>query len=291
MNIIDKTIAVFNPQKALNRQIARKRLDVLATYENYGANQHKKSMIGWQTRSQSPDEDIVKNVPLLRERSRDLFAGVPLATGAIKTISTNVVGAGLRPNSQIDFEFLGLTEEEADKWEAKTEREFALWAENPNCDATRLNNFYEMQYLAFMSVLMSGDVFATLPVIPRPNAPYDLRVELIEADYVCNPKIIDNTKNILEGVEVGEWGDTLAYYIAKYHPKSAKAMKNEWKRVPAYGAKSGRRNVLHLLTMERPNQRRGVPLLSQLLKHLNNLEDIQMQNLQQQLFLVCSRYL
>jgi capsid protein len=51
-------------------------------------------MIGWQTRSQSPDEDIVKFIPLLRERSRDLFAGVPLATGAIKTISTNVVGAG-----------------------------------------------------------------------------------------------------------------------------------------------------------------------------------------------------
>ena len=35
---------------------------------------------------------------------------------------------------------------------------------------------------------MSGDVFATLPIIPRPNAPYDLRVELIEADYICNPK-------------------------------------------------------------------------------------------------------
>ena len=98
MNIIDKTISIFNPQKALNREIARKRLDILASYSNYGANRHKKTMIGWQTRSQSPDEDIVKNIPLLRERSRDLFAGVPLATGAIKTISTNVVGAGLRPN-------------------------------------------------------------------------------------------------------------------------------------------------------------------------------------------------
>ena len=272
MNIIDKTIAVFSPQRALNREVARKRLELLANYGNYGANQQKKSMIGWQTRSQSPDEDIVKYIPLLRERSRDLFTGVPLATGAIKTISTNVVGAGLKPNAQIDFEFLGLTDEEADQWELKAEREFALWAENPNCDATRLNNFYEMQYLAFMSVLMSGDVFATLPLIPRVNAPYDLRVELIEADYVCNPnKGLDPKLNILEGVEVGEWGDPLAYYIAKYHPKSLKAMQNEWKRIPAYGAKTGRRNVLHLLTMERPNQRRGVPLLSPVIETLKQL--------------------
>ena len=60
MNLIDKTIAVFSPQKALNREVARKRLEILANYGNYGANQQKKSMIGWQTRSQSPDEDIVK---------------------------------------------------------------------------------------------------------------------------------------------------------------------------------------------------------------------------------------
>ena len=32
MNIIDKTISIFNPQKALNREIARKRLEILASY-------------------------------------------------------------------------------------------------------------------------------------------------------------------------------------------------------------------------------------------------------------------
>lgn len=273
MNILDKTIGFFSPQKALNRQLAREKLKVLNTYGNYGANQNKKSMVGWQTRSQSPDEDIVENIALLRERSRDLFAGVPIATGAIKTIATNTVGAGLRPNAQIDYEFLGITEEEADLWELQVEREFALWAENQNCDAARLNNFYELQYLAFMSVLMSGDVFATLPIIPRPNAPYDLRVNLLEADYICNPKTKDPTKNILEGVEVGDYGEPLAYHISKFHPKSKNALmgKNEWKRVQAYGKKSGRRNVLHLISMERPNQRRGVPLLAPAIETLKQL--------------------
>lgn len=42
MNIIDKAIGIFNPQKALNREVARKRLDILASYSNYGANRTKK---------------------------------------------------------------------------------------------------------------------------------------------------------------------------------------------------------------------------------------------------------
>jgi hypothetical protein len=42
MNIIDKAIGIFNPQKALNREVARKRLEILANYGNYGANQQKK---------------------------------------------------------------------------------------------------------------------------------------------------------------------------------------------------------------------------------------------------------
>jgi lambda family phage portal protein len=48
-------------------------------------------------------------------------------------------------------------------------------------------------------------------------------------------------------------------------------MQNTWKRIPAYGAKTGRRNVLHLLTMERPNQRRDVPLLSPVIETLKQL--------------------
>jgi len=272
MNILDRAIAVFSPEAALKRQKARLESEILASYDNYGASKSKKSMIGWRTKTQSPDEDIVGNVPLLRERSRDLFAGVPIATGAIKTIATNVVGAGLKPNVQIDYEFLGLTEEEADAWELQVEREFAIWANTPNCDAARINNFYELQYLAFMSVLMSGDAFAMLPMIPRANMPYDLRVSLLEADYVCDPKGKDPTKNILEGVEIGDYGEHLAYYVSKYHPKSKQgALKNEWKRIEAYGKKSGRRNILHLISMERPNQRRGVPLLAPVLETLKQL--------------------
>ena len=92
-----------------------------------------------------------------------------LATGALKTCRTNVIGSGLRLKSQIDYEALGMDEEAARDLERKIEREFSLWADSTACDPERLDSFYELQQLAFLNWLMSGDVIATLPVTKRAN--------------------------------------------------------------------------------------------------------------------------
>ena len=97
MNIIDRTVAFFNPRKGLERLRARKKLEILNTgYSNHGASITKKSMIGWQSTGGGVKKDIYKNRKKLVERSRDLYMGVATATGALKTINTNVIGSGLR---------------------------------------------------------------------------------------------------------------------------------------------------------------------------------------------------
>lgn len=125
--------------------------------------------------------------------------------GALKTCRTNVIGSGLRLKSQIDYEALGMDEEAARDLERKIEREFSLWADSTACDLERLDNFYELQQLAFLNWLMSGDVIATLPVTKRANMPYDLRICLIEADRLSNPNgIVD--PHIIGGVETNDAG-------------------------------------------------------------------------------------
>ncbi len=273
MNLIDKVFAAISPQTALKRTRARNTLNILNQgYGNHGASTQKKSLMGWQTRAGSVKEDIENNVQKLGERSRDLYMGAPLATGALKTMRTNVIGSGLRLNAQIDYEYLGLSEEEADQWETKVEREFALWADSNHCDAQRMNNFYELQKLAFLSFLMSGDCFGLLPVIPREGMPYDLRVQLIEADRVCNPDQTLNFDNkIVNGVEINKQGEVIAYHIANHHPHSTLLKKNEWNRVAKYGDKTGRTNVIHLMEAERPEQRRGVPILAPVMESMKQL--------------------
>lgn len=284
MNLLDKTIGMFSPQAQLNRMVARAKIKAFNSlsgsgtgYGKHGASYGKKSLLGWITSGMSADEDIVDNIETLRNRSRDVYMGSPLATGALKTVRTNVVGSGLMLNAQIDAQYLGLSEQEAKEWESKTEREWNLWAGSVNCDAERRQNFYQLQSLVLLSALMSGDVFVVMPFIKRGGVPYDLRVSLIEADRVCNPDNIEIGKNILGGVEVGKHGETIAYWVAKNHPYTYSHLNvtkglQEWTRLLAFGPKTGRRNVLHIMCdVERPAQRRGVPLLAPVLESLKQI--------------------
>ena len=125
-------------------------------YSHYGANRTKPSVAGWNTLSKSPTEDISDNLELLRERSRDLYAGGgPLGRGAIDRLVLNSVGPGLTLNCRIGAEALGLSEEEAEEWEHNTEREFAFWAESKDCDITRSMNFYELLRISVSNLFCS----------------------------------------------------------------------------------------------------------------------------------------
>lgn len=125
-----------------------------------------------------------------------------------------------------------MDEETARDLERKIEREFSLWADSPACDLERLDNFYELQQLAFLNWLMSGDVIATLPVTKRVNCPYDLRICLIEADRLSNPNgTVD--PHFVGGVETNDAGEVIAYHISKHH------------RCPTMQANMGGRGLKH----------------------------------------------
>jgi len=279
MNPFDKIIEYIAPVRAAKRAAARSRLQILnAGYGDHGASHVKKSLLGFLGNSGNADDDIIRNLETLRQRSRSLYmGGSPIATGALKTISTNVVGAGLRLNPNIDYEFLGMLPDEANAWEKKTLRDFDVWASTEVCDAVRMNNFYEIQQLSFLSVLMSGDCFVALPQRKRPGELYGLKLQVIEADRVCNPFNSTPSENILAGVELNNDKEICAYWISKRHPLSTawtlqdQNDRNQFVRVEAFGAKTGRPNILHLKVDERPDQRRGVPILSPVIEALKQV--------------------
>lgn len=270
---IDRAIATVSPQAALRRTVARRQMDILNSgYSNYGASTTKKSMVGWNYSGGSAREDINDNLPVLRQRARDIYMGVPIGTGAIKTMRTNVVGRGLFLKPTVDAKALGITREDAQKLEEQILREWKLWAESPDCDMERIDNFYELQQLAFLNWLNSGDAFVLLPTKKRINQPYDLRVQLVEADRVSSPLGYDTFDNkIVGGVEVDKDGEVIAYHFSKHHPLSYATERMEWVRVEAYGSRTGRRNVIHLMNRERIDQRRGVPFIAPVIEALKQL--------------------
>ena len=253
-------------------------------YSEAGASYVRRALKEMIPNSGSPIYDINDNNYTLRQRSRMLYMGAPIATSAIKTSRTNVVGKGLRLKSSINREVLGMSKEAADDWQKRTELEFSLWAGRKNaCDATGMNDFYELQQLCLMSWLLSGDVFALIKRYKTTKMlPYGLRIHLVEADRVRTPMdasisfLASSTTGkaksgnpIYDGVEVGSDGMVKAYHVANTYPyELSESLKTEFARVEAYGEKTGLPNILHIMESERPDQYRGVPYLAQIIEPL-----------------------
>lgn len=253
-------------------------------YGEAGASWRKRAVKGFNAPSGSSHEDIDFNNYTLRQRSRMLYMAAPVATSAIKTNRTNVVGVGLRLKSRIDREVLGLTPEQAEEWQKTIEREFNLWAKDKRaCDATGMNNFYGLQQLALVSWLLSGDCIGLIKQYPVTRLlPYSLRVHLIESDRIATPggygsggsvtyttgRNPDNGNTIYDGVEVDSNGMVVAYHIRSNYPFELGAPTTTWARVLAYQEHTGLPNVLHIIDTERPDQYRGVSYLAQVIEPL-----------------------
>ncbi len=271
---LDKLVAWYNPERGSQRMAARIRMGMV-TGGYTGADKSRRMLSSWSTTSGDADADTVGDLPTLRERSSDLVRNAPLAGGALNVKTTHVVGTGLRYKAQIDREFLGMSDEDADAWEREAEREFRLWAESPDCDVRRTLNFYGQQELVYRATQERGDAFTLLPMVSNRPGPYQLALQVIEADRVCNKNNTADTDTLVAGVERDNFGAPVNYHIARRHPGTAIWTKGnmEWDVVPAFGAASGRRNVIHSYFTLRPEQTRGVPELAPVIQAFKMLDD------------------
>jgi len=272
-NFLDKAISFFSPELGLRRLEHKARISMLENLGYVGASKNRKSTRAWNVDSGSSDTDDLPYLQVLRDRSRDRYRNDGLITGAINTKVVSAIGTGLTVQSQVDFEYLGISEEEAVLWEQRAEREFNFVAKSKRADASRTQDFYELQATAMLSMFISGDVFALLPQIKRKGAIYRTCIALIEADRVCNENDQMDTVELAGGIRTNKLNEPIEYHILKSHPYGLDFNYREWIKVPAYGAKSGRLNVIHLFNKTRPEQRRGIPVLAPVLEKLKQLDD------------------
>jgi lambda family phage portal protein len=270
-NVVDRVIGYFDPVRAKERLKARYVLSLAGGYS--GASTTRRSLSSWITGNRDADGDITLDQDRLRQRSRDLIRNAPIAAGAVGLVVTNTVGTGLKLQSRIDRDYLRMTDEQAEEWESSVEREWSLWADSQECDCARTLTFADLQVLAFRQTLENGDAFSLLPRFKRGNNPYLLKVQMIEADRVTNKSRAQNTATLVNGIVKDSRGAPVAYQIQRKHPGSLVSKgAAEWDEVQAYNEKTGLRNVLHLYTILRAGQSRGVPYLAPVIESLKQLE-------------------
>lgn len=270
MNLLDRLVGFVSPVAGAKRLRARLAMEALGSYT--GASKSRRSLKEWNTFGHDADSDILPDLATLRDRSRDLVRNHPLAGGAIKTKVTHVVGTGFRLQSRIDRDVVNLTEEAADALEATIEREWRLFFDTKDLDISRTLTGNGLTQMVYQQSKENGDVFVLLPLKKLPGATYARRLQVIEADRICNKDNVIDTDTLSGGIEKDESGAPVNYHILDVHPgKMMSAKANTWKTIPAFGEKTGLRNIIHLYKPTRPGQSRGVPDLAPVIELFKQL--------------------
>ena len=267
----DHVISRFFPTMAVKRLRARMAMEILnRSYD--GASKDRRALSAWSTFGYDADSDILLDLPTLRERSRDLVRNNPIASGAIKTKLSWVVGSGIRLQSRIDRGALNLADDQADEWEANTEREWRLFWNTKDIDIARTLNGHALTRQVYRQAKENGDVFVLFPRRKRRNVAYDLCLQIVEADRVENKDHALDSSTLAGGIKKDQDGAPIEYQILKAHPGNILgSVTREWVLYPAFAPRTGLRNVVHYYDPTRPGQSRGVPDLAAVIEPLKQL--------------------
>lgn len=220
-----------------------------------------------------PTELLTADYWTLRARSIDLFERNLYARGLIRRLVINEINTGLHLEAVPEEKILGLEEDSLSDWSEETENRFRLWADEPNlCDVQELATFGALQLAARIESLIAGDVLVVHQQDRRTGLP---RLRLVPGSRVQTPfdKALPKAKENLvkHGVEVDEAGRHVAFWVQQ-DLRVGEALP-AFKRLPAYGEKSGRRIAwLVYGTDKRHEQVRGKPMLSLILQSLKEID-------------------
>ena len=271
LNRLDKAIVWVAPTWGARRIASRQFHEMSANY--YQGARSSRITANWATGQHSADAVLDTDRQILVNRSRDLNRNNPIASGITNTVVTNAIHTGLKPQSRIDFEAIGITPEQAELYQKQAEKVYARW--EPYASTTGKLYFREIHSLAARQIAESGEFLAVRRAIDSPKRPYFLALDVIEPDRLEDPRRRADVKQRY-GVTFNAHGAPIKYNIRKTHPGDNiyRGEKDpfKYKQVSTFD-RNGRRQVFHIFPMLRPGQTRGVPFLAPVIEQFKILAD------------------
>lgn len=241
----------------------------------YGAFVGSQSMAGFNSISSTPSVDLEWRQALV-SMSRQLVISSPSASAVIDRFTAGIVGSGI--SYQPPEETAILTDYRYSDMVSYISREFALASHTNGLDAQGDMDFAMMQELACRNWMLSGDIFFIRRVRNGVSSWRAIESDRVQTPYyystkegvgiVCyNP---ETGNRIIDGVELDSDGIPCAYWVLKdYIDAPLLVQEGQIERIPAF-LEDGEPLVLHIFKRLRPDQYRGVPILSGLLETLHS---------------------
>lgn len=213
----------------------------------------------------------------LRYRSWQAQLESEIAQTVVNRYCTWVIGKGLKlqcepPKSILESEGINWDNKASQKFCDITETRFTTWRKSKYSSYDRMSNFDLKCYEAYKNAIVGGDV---LVVLRYENNM--VNVQLIDGQHVRSPEygtewfpqLLQNGNRIIDGVEVNERDEHVAYHVRSWDPYK----QYQFERIPAK-TKGSDLQVAFLVygLKHRINNVRGIPLLSAVLETLKKLE-------------------
>jgi lambda family phage portal protein len=211
----------------------------------------------WNPKDESPDAELVRDLPRLRERCIDLVRNDPLAYGVISTISHNVVGRGPRPRS---------LHPDAN---VQAALDALWWAWAPHAGWDGMSTWGDQMRGLVQAACMSGDVGVLWPDVGDGTGP---RIDLVDARRIDTPK--DKTPEVEScrlGVGYDKYGRTHGIYIASGETTGGNRDAFRWFPLDRDGRINCR--LYRRPSVMRPRQSRAVPMFAPAAMDLKDLRE------------------
>lgn len=271
MNSLDKVISLFSPDMAVKRLAAR---TVLASYEAATPSRQRK----FRNANQSQNNLVGLSGKALRNQIRYLERNHDIARGAIRTLVNNVVGAngiGIEPQPRIK----GSKEIHQDYANALRDL-WVDWQRKP--EVTWGYRWPALQRLMARTWLRDGEGFTQLILGNVAGLQHGTRVpfslELLEADLIPLD-YNDISRNIRQGIQRNSWGRSTGYWVYKADPLETGFNATQVNLESGYSSLQANlkyiaaEKMLHLASIDRVGQLRGVSEFASVITRLEDIKD------------------
>lgn len=267
--LVDGLVEAVNPRLGARRRFWRENGGAMASLSGAAAG---RLFDGWSTRVKDANALTLHDLPAVRQRSREGALNNPVYLSIRETMTQHVVGArGIVPQSQIDYDRLGITQAQAEEFQGAADD---VWREASRiADVTgRQRSWGGLLRLVYRSMFDGGDVFPSFPMRTWSDVGLRTRVNLIEAERVGEPWDRATDPRIRGGVEVDDWGAPRGFWVSRDHPGDERPQARTWRHEFWPMRRGGRLNVLQLYQQDRIGQARGVPRLASVLDMIDQVE-------------------
>lgn len=258
MNIVDKFIEPFFPERVLKRVQAR---SMLRYYEAAKPGRLRKRV----TDSRKPSELVREANTSLVAQARHLDRNHDIARGILNVLVANIIGSGLQIEPMVKDKKGNL----AKSVNEQISNLLYDWYKFP--EVTNEHSFAQVQRLACRAWLRDGEIFSKMITGLRDDLDHvstiPFSIEMIETDYL--PYGIDTPeKGVHDGIKRDAWGRPASYYVRKRGADDSLRgnLLVEYSPINA-------NDMVHCKFVDRFLQNRGVTVFASVITRLEDIKD------------------